>query len=73
MALGPLYDIKSGTDIIVGITSVVVVGIAIVVAIAEISGRSYQTSPTVFVVGHSPTFQKINLFFDALQNLNILV
>ena len=40
VAFGRLYDIKSGTDIIVGITSVVVVGIAIVVAIAEISRRS---------------------------------
>ena len=35
-----LQPIKSGTNIIVGIASVVVVGIAIVVAIAEISGRS---------------------------------
>lgn len=35
-----LQPIKSGPNIIVGITSVVVVGIAIVVAIAEISGRS---------------------------------
>lgn len=35
-----MQPIKSGTNIIVGIASVVVVGIAIVVAIAEISGRS---------------------------------
>ena len=68
-----LHPIKSGTNIIVGIASVVVVGIAIVVAIAEISGRSYQTSPTVFILRLSPAFQEINLFLDAFQNRNIFI
>ncbi len=68
-----MQPIKSGTNIIVGIASVVVVGIAIVVAIAEISGRSYQNSPFILVVRLSPAFQQVNLFFDAFQDHNISV
>lgn len=41
---------KSGTDVFVGIAGVVVVGIAIVVAIAEISRRSNQQRLTSFAL-----------------------
>lgn len=57
------HDFKSGTDIIVRIRRVVVVRIAIVVHIAEVSSRRYQAAPCLsFLLLLSDCLQPFNRF-----------